>query len=171
MSLILPKAMPGLPGLRVPQDFYQVLRSPAPLAGMAYPFADLDWAELSAQGYRQVICLASEQPGYDPSPLALALAVQLEDLYSGLPPQDPEREAELIHQAVQVILSALQAREGVVVHCAGGTGRTGTVLGTVLRKLGYSFLEVIHYLDDLNRARGRPGWPESAWQADFIKNY
>lgn len=171
MPLILPAAMPRISGLRVPQDFYQVLRSPAPLAGMAYPFADLDWAELGAQGYRRVICLAGEQPGYDPSPLALSLAVQMEDLYSGLPPRDPERETGLIHQAVQATLLALQAGEGVVVHCAGGTGRTGTVLGAVLRELGYPYLEIVHYLDELTHARGRPGWPESPWQADFIKNY
>ena len=35
---------------------------------------------------------------------------------------------KLIHEAAHAVVSKLQAG-GVVVHCAGGTGRTGTVIG------------------------------------------
>ncbi len=48
-----------------------------------------------------------------------------------------------------------------MVHCHGGTGRTGTVLGCVLRELGVQAAEVIDFLDRVHKARGKPGWPES----------
>ena len=69
--------------------------------------------------------------------------------------------------AVDRIVSVLRAREGVIVHCAGGTGRTGTVIGGVLRRLGHSTEEVRGYLDRLNRRRGT-GWPESAWAGSLL---
>ncbi len=47
---------------------------------------------------------------------------------------------------------------GVIVHCVGGTGRTGTVLGCVLRELGKSANEIIDCLDTIDKARDRKGW-------------
>jgi protein-tyrosine phosphatase len=61
--------------------------------------------------------------------------------------------------------------EGIVVHCVGGIGRTGTVIGCVLRDLGFSADEVINYLDDLNKERGFGGWPETEWQEEMIRRY
>jgi protein-tyrosine phosphatase len=63
----------------------------------------------------------------------------------------------------------LQAGDGVVVHCAGGTGRTGTVIGCVLRLLGVAAVQVISYLDHLHQARGRSGWPEAEWQSQVVR--
>ncbi|WP_394298404.1 phosphatase domain-containing protein [Methanosarcina mazei] len=45
----------------------------------------------------------------------------------------------------------------MVVHCMGGIGRTGTVLGCVLRDLGFSAGEVLDYLDEINMHRGFGG--------------
>ncbi len=45
----------------------------------------------------------------------------------------------------------------------GGIGRTGTVLGCVLRDLGFCADEVVNYLDKINRLRGVRGWPEVKW--------
>jgi len=50
------------------------------------------------------------------------------------------------------------------VHCVGGTGRTGTVLASALRRLGRSADAAI----DTVRMH-RPHWPESPWQEDVVR--
>lgn len=161
--------MPRLSGIETPGRFYQVLREPAPLAGMAYPHPNTPWQVLFDAGFHWVVGLTGPEPAYDSSPVQILRFLDLEDLYSGLPPQDPERERRLIWEAVGAILEKLRAGEGVIVHCMGGTGRTGTVLGAVLRRLNFVGPEVVNYLDGLHRARGKPGWPESDWQAQLVQ--
>ena len=168
-ELVQPRDMPAIPGLAVPYDFYWVLRHPAPLAGMQYPSPRTPWPELAAAGFRHVICLEGHGPAYDPSPLNVSQRTSLQDLYGGSVPHDPEREERLIHEAAHAVVSQLQAGEGVVIHCAGGTGRTGTVIGCVLGFLGAASVQVIAYLDHLHQARGRSGWPESAWQSQVVQ--
>jgi protein-tyrosine phosphatase len=58
-----------------------------------------------------------------------------------------------------------------VVHCVGGRGRTGTVLGCVLRELGHSPGEVVDFLDRVHKARGKAGWPESPWQGQLVRDW
>jgi hypothetical protein len=169
--LIQPIDMPSIPGLAVPYDFYCVLQQPAPLAGMPYPSPRTPWHELSAAGFRHVICLEGDGPTYDPSPLIVSHRASLQDLYGGGSPRHPEQEERLIHEVARAVARRLQMGDGVVVHCAGGTGRTGTVIGCVLRGMGVSALEVITYLDHLHKARGRSGWPESAWQSLVVQRF
>jgi protein-tyrosine phosphatase len=52
-------------------------------------------------------------------------SAELEDLYHGNDPEDPEREERLIRQATDVIRTEMGEGEGIVVHCVGGVGRTG----------------------------------------------
>ena len=163
--------MPAIPGLRTPRQFYWVMQQPAPLAGMAYPGPATPWQAITAAGFRQVVCLAGDAPGYDPGPLQRLYTANLEDLFHGKPPQDPEREAGLIREAVGAVFPRLQSGEGVIVHCAGGTGRTGTLVGCILRRLGLPAWQVLDYLNELHQARGKPGWPESAWQAWMVENF
>jgi protein-tyrosine phosphatase len=162
--------MPSIPGLAVPYDFYWVLQHPAPLAGMPYPSPRTPWPDLAAAGFRHVICLEAHGPVYDPSPLIVSHRMSLQDLYGGIVPHHPEQEDRLIREAAHAVVCRLQAGEGVVVHCAGGTGRTGTVIGCVLRSLGISAAQVITYLDHLHRVRGRSGWPESEWQSQVVQH-
>ncbi len=163
--------MPRVAGFDMPRDLYCVALAPAPLFGMPHPAsrAREAWQALATAGARGVLCLAGENPEYDPSPLELIGAVELEDLFHGGPPRDPTAELELVRRQVDRVLDRLTAGAGVVVHCAGGTGRTGTVLGAVLVCLGNEPGSVIEYLDRLNRARGRVGWPEAPWQADVVR--
>jgi len=164
-------AMPRVAGFDVPRDLYCVALAPAPLFGMPYPAsrAREAWQALAAAGARGVLCLAAQSPGYDPSPLELIGAVQLEDLFHGGPPHDPTAELELVRRQVDRVLERLMGGAGVVVHCAGGTGRTGTVLGCVLVRLGHEPGRVVEYLDGVHRARGRAGWPEAEWQAEVVR--
>jgi Tyrosine phosphatase family len=163
--------MPLIPGLAVPYEFYWVLQQPAPLAGMPYPSPRTPWQHLAAVGFRHVICLEGHGPAYDPSPLTISHRTPLQDLYGGSWPGDPEQEKRRIYEAAQAVATRLQMVEGVVVHCAGGTGRTGSVIGCVLRTLGISAGEVITYLNHLHQARGRSGWPESIWQSEVIQRF
>lgn len=160
--------MERVQGVGSPRDLYTVLTIPARLAGMPYPEPATPWLALEDAGFRHVVCLTSAAPPYDPTPVRLLHAVALQDLYGGLDPLDPERERREIGRAAAVALEALERGEGVLVHCVGGTGRTGTVIGVILRRFGYSAREVVDYLDVVHKARRKSGWPESAWQSDVL---
>jgi protein-tyrosine phosphatase len=51
----------------------------------------------------------------------------------------------------------------------GGRGRTGTVIGVALVRIGHAADTTIEHLDRVARARGRRGWPESPWQAEVVR--
>lgn len=164
-------AQPPIPGLLVPKHFYWLLAKPAPLAGMSYPLLSTAWAALSERGFRWVVCLTDDERLYDPAPLEFAACVELDDLAHGGQPDDPGRQERRIREVVRVVAAKLRAREGVVVHCQGGTGRTGTIVGCVLVALGHQPPLVIEHLQEIHRLRGKRGWPESPWQGDLIHRY
>ena len=163
--------MPTIPGLDVPNDLYWVLDDPAPLAGMQHPIVGTPWDALASAGFQYIVNLTDENSSYDPKPLNIAHAVELEDLYGGHTPYDPDREERLMRETVLIILAKLNAGEGVIAHCWAGRGRTGTVIGCVLKNLGYKVDEIIRDLSDLHQARGKPGWPESEWQSELLHRF
>ncbi|MDF1658758.1 MAG: tyrosine-protein phosphatase [Verrucomicrobiales bacterium] len=160
---------PLIQGLSLPDEFYWVLPDPALLAGMQLPGLDTPWMSLHSQGFRWVACLCSDRPIYDPSPLEFLVTLELSDLFEASVPDDPEMEEKAIHLIASAVVSKLENMEGVIVHCAGGRGRTGTVIGAVLKKLGYRTSEIITFLDNVHLARNKPGWPESPWQQEVIE--
>lgn len=153
--------------LCVPDDLYWVSRSPVALAGMAYP-GRADWSLLAEEGIAHVVCLTHDAAPYDASPCSVS-AFRLQDLVSGGPPADSEREHALVDTAAADVIAHVERGEGVAVHCMGGRGRTGTVLGVTLVRLGHDSEEVVEYLHRLAVGRGRRGWPESEWQADVVR--
>ena len=138
-------------------------KSPATLAGMAYPPRDLDWRALRDRGIALVIRLHRGRD-YEPSPLRFHDA-PLQDLIGGVSPTDSVAEAERVWTAARVTADAVAGGEGVVVHCCGGTGRTGTVVACALRLLGRSADEAIATVE-----AQRPTWPESTWQLDVVRS-
>jgi hypothetical protein len=166
-ALLPPGADTGFIGaLCVPDDLYWVSRRPVLIAGMAYP-GRADWPALHALGIRRVVCLTTDTVPYDAAPCTTS-AFRLQDLVHGGPPDDPERERTLVQAAAAAVVTAVRGGDGVAVHCMGGRGRTGTVLGVALVQVGHEPAHVVDYLDRVARGRGRRGWPESAWQAETV---
>jgi hypothetical protein len=170
MKLVEPNEGPEIPGISIPAEFYWVILAPHPLAGMPYPRWDLPWTSLADAGFGAVLSL---EPGaFDPSPLVRLDPIALQDLVRGGDPIDPVKEKQRVTQASSAVVATLNSGMGVVVHCAGGRGRTGTVIGCALRQFGHGPDEVVDYLDRLHRARGRQGgWPESPWQAALVRSF
>ena len=90
---------------------------------------------------------------------------------SGGPPANEVGEKAKIRKAVNATVAAWRSGQGVVVHCVGGRGRSGTVVGCVLREFGFPPAEVISFLDRVHKGRGKPGWPESQWQSSLIEEW
>lgn len=153
--------------LCVPDDLYWIARAPVALAGMSYP-GRADWTLLHEHGIGHVVCLTDDVPRYDASPCTVA-AYRLQDLVSGGPPADDEHERATVHRAAADVVAHIEAGQGVAVHCMGGRGRTGTVIGVALVLLGHEPDAVCDYLHRVAVGRGRRGWPESPWQADVVR--
>ncbi len=155
-------------GQNVPPGFYHVLRDPAPLAGCAFPFGFRNWKELHERGFRHVFCLSSERPRYDPSPLELTVACELDDLSWRKRPVKPKQEAEQIQFIAGILAQTLRSGRGCLVHCAAGRGRTGTVMGVALRLLGLPAEVIISHFNSLHQLRSGSPWPEAFWQSRLL---
>lgn len=104
--------------------------------------------------------------------MSILKAVRFKDLCGGTYP-DPDQskiEESELQDIVSAIKSELNLGRGVVVHCTGGTGRTGTVIACTLRELGMPVPDVLHYMNLLNSSRGRR-WPESRWQKQQVEQW
>lgn len=166
--LLPPGAFTGFLGdLCVPDDLYWVSRVPAPIVGMSYP-GRANWSRLHEAGVGHVVCLSHTAIPYDAAPCT-ARAYRLQDLVSGGPPRDAAAEERMVDEAAADVVEHITQGIGVAVHCMGGRGRTGTVLGVALVRLGHEPDTVVNYLHRVAVGRGRRGWPESTWQADTVR--
>jgi hypothetical protein len=143
-------------------SLFVVADAPALLAGMAFPPRQTDWRALHRRGFARVVRL--HPADYDPAPL-IAHDLALEDLYGGAGPSDAAAEQRKIWEAAKLVAEHIGRGEGVVVHCVGGTGRTGTVLACALRQLGRSADEAIAMVQT-----HRPHWPESPWHEKVVRS-
>ena len=165
--LLPPGARPGFIGpLSVPGDLWWVCIDPVPLAGMGYPRTGA-WEALAERGFVHVVDLTRDAAKYDPSPLE-SHAFRLADLIVRRRPPEPERDEARIVAAADLVVERWRAGEGVLVHCHGGRGRTGAVLGSALVRLGHDANTIVDWLHRVQRTRGRRGWPEQAWQAEVV---
>lgn len=76
-------------------------------------------------------------------------------------------ELDPVLGVVQRIVAGVRAGQTVVVHCAGGLGRAGTVGGCALVELGATAEEAL----DILKAKRSPNCPETVEQCRFIRRY
>jgi len=138
-----------------------------PLIAMRQPAGDTRWGDLYDMGIHQVLRLSEESQAYDPAPLRMLGEVAMEDQYEEEKPTDAAKEERQLNETVKLLRDGLR-QGGVAIHCVGGRGRTGTVIGAFLNTLGVPHGTIIELLDRAYKNAGRPGWPESPWQGEVI---
>lgn len=103
---------------------------------------------------------------------ARARGVQIE--YSRVPIRDRDIPS---HQDLAEVLAtierALAAKRPLFVHCWGGIGRTGTVIGCWLAQNGYPADAALERLSELRCASSNRSWrsPETDAQRDFVRTW
>ena len=153
--------------------------SGALLAGMPMPQNNRVWNELYAREIESVICLTHDEVPYLPSPVKVLKACELIDQYDNSScdinksKTEMKEERDKIRTVVDIAFHEVSQGRSLVVHCLGGTGRTGTILAGLLRESGHSWKETKNMMNEINIIRGRSpgGWPESTWQQDLIKDW
>ena len=95
------------------------------------------------------------------------MKIELVDLCEIELPHDPSAEFDRIAAIASTGYAKLK-EGGVLVHCAGGRGRTGTIIGAILRHCGHGPAEIIDFLDAAYCKAKNSGWPESPWQAQVV---
>ena len=85
-------------------------------------------------------------------------------------PESPEQTAEIL----DTIDRHINHGGLVYLHCWGGVGRTGTIVGCWLARHGKSGDAALTRLAKLWRECIKSGWrnsPENSWQRDYVRNW
>jgi protein-tyrosine phosphatase len=82
---------------------------------------------------------------------------------------------ELMRAALDAVYAALGAGATPYVHCWGGVGRTGTVVGCLLREQGFDAAAALAVIDRKWQAMEKRSWhphsPETPEQVAFIERW
>jgi hypothetical protein len=121
--------------------------------------------------------LTEEDEGLEPYAPILqeeAMALDRKIVYRRLPIPDMDTPTtERMSEIQQTLTAALEDGQTVYVHCWGGIGRTGTVIGCYLVEHEVSVAEALAEIQ--RRRRGiKDGWkksPETPAQVDFVKRW
>jgi hypothetical protein len=130
-------------------------------------------------GMRQFVDLTAEAEDREPyAPILLARAVSRDLRVAhrrfaivdfGVP------TAALMRSTLDAIYGAIDAREAVYLHCWGGVGRTGTVVGCLLREQGCTAREALDILERkwevMEKRTRHPRSPETGGQIEFIERW
>lgn len=90
--------------------------------------------------------------------------------------QEVPASAEVMHRILDTIDAAMAEGQVVYVHCWGGIGRTGTVVGCHLVRNGLGGEEALAKVLELYRAtmakrHRRPQAPETGPQCEWVRNW
>jgi ADP-ribosylglycohydrolase len=161
---------------------------PGPLLAGNYP-GDRDEGEATRKlrryldcGVRHFIDLTEETEPLEPyAPILFQLAdeLHLKVTHERLPIRDEgvPRNPEQMRRILATIDRRLKSNEVVYVHCWGGRGRTGTVVGCKLVELGWSPADALAEVQRLwsttarSRHPNRAESPETPGQQDYVRHW
>jgi hypothetical protein len=149
-------------GLAPFAEGYEVGGLGARLLGVPFPNQAF-FREEDLEGVNWVVCLDNEDPGrrYDPSPLRFLFCGKLDSPLTG------NREAVVaVARVVALIEDRLREGEGVLVHCALGIERTGSVVGTLLALRGVQPVSAAGRIASLVEEL-QPGWTGAQFPAEL----
>ena len=142
---------------RKPTNFSWLINNKLAGSGMPTSASELDW--VLKQGVKSIITMTEESlPGSWIKDVKY-LHVPTEDLSAP--------DMEKIDQTVEFIHKRIQSDEPVMVHCAAGIGRTGTILACYLVK--YQKMSVSDAIEKVRKER--PGSIQSESQELAISLY
>lgn len=130
------------------------------VAACRYPRAERELRALSEAGVRLVVNLHPR--AHDPNRLA---ALDLRELHLPVADFTPPTPDQL-QTGVAAMQEAIAAGEPVAVHCAGGLGRTGTLVACYLVASGRSAEDAIAEV-----RRARPGSVETPAQEQAVRAF
>ena len=92
-----------------------------------------------------------------------------------IPDKSVPPSIELMHNILQTIHSELGDNRNVYVHCWGGVGRTGTVIGCYLVERGLAPIDALQCINLLwqgvEKVARHPQLPETEAQREWVKNW
>ena len=110
--------------------------------------------------------------------LELEAGVTLRRISIPIPDMGVPESEETMRNAMKAIRASIAASPAVYIHCWGGIGRTGTVVGCWLRECGYdpeSALERVQHLYSSHMAKAKSGRypeaPQTPEQKDYIRRW
>ncbi len=140
-----------------PTNFSWLINDKLAGSGMPTSTSELDW--ILKQGVRSIITMTEA-----PLPESWIKDVT----YLHMPTEDLSApDMEKIDQAVEFIHQRIQSNEPVMVHCAAGIGRTGTILACYLVK--YKKMSVSDAVEKVRKER--PGSIQSESQELAVSLY
>ena len=195
---VFPPSSPSLVGMTIPVIEHHVLDTPGDV--VARPHANCYWlipdrllagehpgAIVAAEsivridalldaGVRRFIDLTAEHEG--PGPYisilferAATRGVRV-DHHRFAIPDFGVPSATLMRATLDAIYGAIGAGDAVYLHCWGGVGRTGTVVGCVLREQGFDAAGALAVIErkwqSMEKRTRHPSSPETAEQVAFI---
>jgi protein-tyrosine phosphatase len=164
----------------IPDSYWLILGT---LLAGEYPgtYVEADTREKLAKfldaGIRTFIDLTEERElsSYEPILQALAAERDIETTHirQSIRDYDIPRERAQMVSILTTIRDEIAAGRPVYVHCWGGIGRTGTVVGCWLVEQGLSGDEALHRIAELRRGTsdGRVRSPESDEQCRYVREW
>lgn len=136
---------------------------------------------LVAAGIRTFVDLTAPADGlraYQPflDQVAEESGLSLRRISLPIPDMGVPESAERMREILAALRGAVEGGPAVYVHCWGGIGRTGTVIGCWLRECGSSPQEALDRVQELYRthmpkARYLPESPQTAEQKQFVRTW